>query len=849
MRRFGIFDFGFWIILGLSLATCPSSLLFSQQPQAQQGQPIYPVNAKYVNGVAPGYWPTAGSGLTLNISAGTASCGNPPTPVFYAGGALPMAASQTNYVYLDPVNSCAPTSNTTGFSLAEVPLALVVTSPSKLTSVTDLRPLGFKPSPCTADGGGNTICAPFGDLGAAATSQAVSVLPQSNAGDSSHFGFYYGPPTSAFNSYLTTNGYFNQQNVLASLNPNNASTLAVYTESNSASLWAPPLYSAAFSTNPSGTRPQFIGGEFEAYQLGAGATSLLIGSGGYTEIDAGSVAEAAALASNGVVAVGGAVANAYGLLIGSNSSSSGAISNNVGLQINDQTAGQNNWALKTGKGLVSFGDQVTAVALNGILFADQFPGTDACAKIQAAVSALPSTGGVVDARGLQGAQTCSANPFTGAKGPVELYLGPATYTISATWVVPVGSAISCLSPQATVLHWTSQVAGLNPAAGVYIGHCDLRGANSAGTGAGIDSGNSSNVIVDSNIIEQWPSQGINTGGNESGWKIVNNLIQNNLNEGIYIPATSVNVQVKGNIITGNGYNGVDCVAVGCLISNNVVSSNGTAGTQDVDGILVFAGSATLTGVVVSGNSVSSNRVDGVRLQTIAGGVIQGASVTGNIATGNGAGAGFGDGIHLDASSGGTITQVSVTGNTSFSNARNGVTLESNNGGAVIKATVIGNQAQDNSQYGVQIAGGSDNLVSNNQAIGNATGQILDSGTRTLVSGNKTNTIDQLFVVPNGASVGSLSVGAGSTLSAINYYSTANISPTAVSAQSCSDQTYSVTGLALGDKLGQVIPPGALGNLSVLGYVSATNTVLLHFCNPSTSSVTPPAGVYSVVDFR
>jgi len=38
---------------------------FAQQPVAQQGQPLYPVNAKYVNGVAPGYWPTAGSGLTL----------------------------------------------------------------------------------------------------------------------------------------------------------------------------------------------------------------------------------------------------------------------------------------------------------------------------------------------------------------------------------------------------------------------------------------------------------------------------------------------------------------------------------------------------------------------------------------------------------------------------------------------------------------------------------------------------------------------------------------------------------------------------------------------------------------
>jgi hypothetical protein len=81
--------------------TCalPTRPVGAQQPQAQSGQPIYSVNAKYVQGIGVGYWPTAGSGLTLNIATGTVMCDAVPTN--YVGGTLTMAASATNYVYLD----------------------------------------------------------------------------------------------------------------------------------------------------------------------------------------------------------------------------------------------------------------------------------------------------------------------------------------------------------------------------------------------------------------------------------------------------------------------------------------------------------------------------------------------------------------------------------------------------------------------------------------------------------------------------------------------------------------------------------------------------------------------------
>jgi hypothetical protein len=91
---------------------------------------------------------------------------------------------------------------------------------------------------------------------------------------------------------------------------------------------------------------------------------------------------------------------------------------------------------------------------------------------------------------------------------------------------------------------------------------------------------------------------------------------------------------------------------------------------------------------------------------------------------------------------------------------------------------------------------------------------------------------------------SLNVGGGSSISHIGYYTTGAVTPVAVLAQSCNDQTFPVSGLVLADNLGSIHPPAALGNLSVDGYSSATNTVLLHFCNASTTSVLPPAGAYA-----
>src|ERR1700722_19204105 len=84
---------------------------------------------------------------------------------------------------------------------------------------------------------------------------------------------------------------------------------------------------------------------------------------------------------------------------------------------------------------------------NKIQFADQFPRADADLQIQSASAALPVNGGEVDARGLLGFLTCSANPFARILNKpgesVHLYLATgSTYTTSAPWIIPLGSVLT-----------------------------------------------------------------------------------------------------------------------------------------------------------------------------------------------------------------------------------------------------------------------------------------------------------------------------------------------------------------------------------------------------------------------
>lgn len=75
-----------------------------------------------------------------------------------------------------------------------------------------------------------------------------------------------------------------------------------------------------------------------------------------------------------------------------------------------------------------------------------FSGTDACAQINSAQSALPARGGVVDARGFQGVITCAASFSVGSTTQaVQLLLGSVELKVQNTVTVAQGSQIAGLS--------------------------------------------------------------------------------------------------------------------------------------------------------------------------------------------------------------------------------------------------------------------------------------------------------------------------------------------------------------------------------------------------------------------
>jgi hypothetical protein len=70
-----------------------------------------------------------------------------------------------------------------------------------------------------------------------------------------------------------------------------------------------------------------------------------------------------------------------------------------------------------------------------VVAAHDFSGGDMGAQIAAALAALPSTGGIVDARGFSGTQASASNPFTGVTKPFTLLLGDVTISTGATWSI------------------------------------------------------------------------------------------------------------------------------------------------------------------------------------------------------------------------------------------------------------------------------------------------------------------------------------------------------------------------------------------------------------------------------
>lgn len=81
----------------------------------------------------------------------------------------------------------------------------------------------------------------------------------------------------------------------------------------------------------------------------------------------------------------------------------------------------------------------TVGSLNNVILADAQSGVDPCAKITTAVGLLPTTGGIIDARGFQGTVACATAPSLTNSG--ILLLGNVTFQLNSSasaWTIPHG---------------------------------------------------------------------------------------------------------------------------------------------------------------------------------------------------------------------------------------------------------------------------------------------------------------------------------------------------------------------------------------------------------------------------
>lgn len=86
---------------------------------------------------------------------------------------------------------------------------------------------------------------------------------------------------------------------------------------------------------------------------------------------------------------------------------------------------------------------------------------------------------------------------------------------------------------------------------------------------------------------------------------------------------------------------------------------------------------------------------------------------------------------------------------------------------------------------------------------------------------------------------------GSGNIAATYLLQVSLTPSAVSSASVSTQTFTVSGLLVGDEVSGIELQGNWNNLTgiVNAWVSANNTLAISFQNQTAGSLTPPSGTY------
>lgn len=368
--------------------------------------------------------------------------------------------------------------------------------------------------------------------------------------------------------------------------------------------------------------------------------------------------------------------------------------------------------------------------LDNVRQCDQFAGANAGIKWKAAVDDLPSTGGTADCRGFEGAQTIALDPYGGSTKCVHTLLGAATFAVSATIIVPPCSGITGLG-NTTKLNGTgltSEIVRLNGDY-AYAEHLWLHGPGAiAGTvdgrrGIWIGCGSTTHssplcyadyTRVEDVLIDATVGNGIS--GDYRYARIVNNVILNTGDAGIFVQPASIYNLLEGNTIRGTSYSGFDVNGSHNRFVGNHSSGNG-GGSLDANsqsGYLVTYISTDPTQPNANDNEFVGNFADS---NVGCGFVVYNGATTAGI---------------VNAPYGNTFTGNTSTGHTNQYNQNAGITLNQPSGGFCIfggnNTTFTDNVSRANT-FNYVVSGISNNtsqgnVLANNQSFNAATNAAL-----------------------------------------------------------------------------------------------------------------------------
>jgi hypothetical protein len=258
----------------------------------------------------------------------------------------------------------------------------------------------------------------------------------------------------------------------------------------------------------------------------------------------------------------------------------------------------------------------TAKIPNSVVYADTQPGADACAKITAAQALLPSTGGVVDARGFEGAQPACSGGFTvgGLNQYVQLLLGSTLLDVQGQVNINAGSSISGIGAtgNGTFAPTTIQATGSFPPNTVLIQY------ESHGPSPGI---RLQDVRIDCHQITG--CKGIDLGGAQDensikGVEILNYML-NCINSSGFAEQTHVD---STTCLGSNTAPNNDAITISANANQMILTNAAVAGQAFSTGAALRCNGCGLT---VNGLHVE-NYADGVILNGPGSGVLVGSAV-------------------------------------------------------------------------------------------------------------------------------------------------------------------------------------------------------------------------------